>query len=465
MENSKTPKAATHDQSLLFQAEGRPPLRQAVPIGLQHIFAMFTGNLAPILIVAGVAGTVGQADILVMVQCAMLMSGLATLIQIYPIRIGRLQIGSGLPLVMGSSFAFVPVMCTAAGQYGIPAILGGALVGGAAMVLMGLFIKRLRPLFPPIVVGSVLLAIGMDLLPTGAEYFAGGSPDTNPDFGSWQNLLIGFVVFAIITVINRFGKGMLKNVGLLVGIASGYLLAVLMGKVDFAPVAEARWFALPLPMHFPLEFHLDTIISFAVIFLIVGLETMGNMAGVTNGILGRDPTDNENAGGILANGLTAQLGTLFGVFPNAAFGQNTGIVLMTRIINRFCFGVAAVIMLVAAFLPKIGAVFSSMPPSVLGGAVITVFAMIFLNGFKMIARDGFTDRNVLMLCVTFGLGYALGLVPAATAKMPVAVQFIFSSPVTAVCVVSVIANLIFPGRKDDEARRANSAKQDAEQKN
>ncbi|MFV0412796.1 MAG: uracil-xanthine permease family protein, partial [Oscillospiraceae bacterium] len=373
---------------LLYPLAGRPPLRLAVPIGLQHIFAMFTGNITPILIVTGLVGTITQADILTMVQCTMLISGIATLLQAYPIKIGKFQIGSGLPLVMGTSFAFVPVMQSTAVSHGIAGILGASLAGGLAMVLMGFFVKYLKPLFPPLVVGTVLLAIGMDLLPTGATYFAGG--EGSADFGSWQNLLIGFTVFVIITVINRFGRGMLKNVGLLIGIVAGYALAVAMNKVNFAPIAEAAWFAFPKFLYIKPEFHPEAIASFAAVFLIVGLESMGNIAGITNGIFGRDPTDAENSGGIIANGLVSQLGALFGTFPSSAFGQNTGIVLMTRVINRFCFGVAAVIMMGAAFCPKIGAVFANMPPSVLGGAVITVFAMIFLNGFKMISRDGFT---------------------------------------------------------------------------
>lgn len=450
--------ANTKNSDLLYQLEGRPPVLMALPMSFQHIFAMFTGNIAPILIIAGVVGNLSGADELLMVQSAMLMSGIATLLQVYPIKIGKFQIGSGLPLVMGSAFAFVPVMSTTAASYGIPGILGAALVGGIAMVLMGLFIQYLKPLFPPIVVGSVLLAIGMNLLPTGARYFAGGgSPATNPNFGSWQNLLVGFTVFVIITVINRFGKGLLKNVGLLIGIVAGYIMAAFMGLVNFTPVAEAAWFGFPQLLHFKPTFHASSILSFAAIFLVLGLETMGNMSGITNGIFDRDPTVQETSGGIIANGIASQIGALFGAFPSSAFGQNTGIVLMTRVINRFCFGLAGFIMVGTSFLPKIGALFASMPPSVLGGAVITVFAMIFLNGFKMIARDSFTDRNVLMLCITFGLGYALGLVPEATAQMPAFIRFIFGDPVTAVCVVSVIANLIFPGRKEEEARRAKKA--------
>lgn len=454
-QTDKSPRTISDKNAALYTLEGRPSIGVALPIGLQHIFAMFTGNIAPILIIVQLVGTITGQEQLYMVQSAMLMSGIATLMQIYPIKIKNIQIGSGLPLVMGSSFAFVPAMQSIAVSYGIPGIIGAALVGGIGMVLMGVFIKQLKFLFPPIVVGSVLLAIGMNLLPTGAKYFAGG--EGNPDFGSWQNLLIGFCVFAIITVINRFGKGMLKNVGLLIGIVVGYGMAALMGKVDFEPVLQASWFGLPKFMYFKPAFHVDAILSFFAVFLIVGLETMGNMAGVTNGIMDRDPSHAENAGGIIANGISSQIGSLFGAFPISAFGQNTGIVLMTKVINRFCFAVASVIMIAASFMPKIGALFASMPQSVLGGAVLTVFAMIFLNGFKMISRDGFTDRNVLMLCVTFGLGYGIGLVPEVTAQMPTFIRFIFGDPVTAVCVVSIIANLIFPGRKQDELRRNGTA--------
>ena len=429
------------DQQMLYQLEGRPSLRVALPIGLQHVFAMFTGNLAPILILAGVVGGLSHQDRVMMIQCAMLMAGLMTMLQVYPIKIGRFQIGAGLPVVMGTSFAFVPTMKTVGAAYGIPGVLGAALLGGFVELLFGIFIGPLKRFFPPLVIGSVLVTIGISLLSIGANYFAGGVGA--PDFGSWKNLLLGFSVFGVITVLNRFAKGMLKTVAILIGIGVGYALAAIMGKVDFAPIAAAPWFDLPRPLYFMPEFHMEAVVSFAAVYIIVALETMGNTAGITMATLNRDTTPQETSGTIVAAAVGAQVGALFNALPMAAFGQNAGIVSMTKVINRFSIAVGAAVMIFVAFCPKIGTVFSSLPPSVLGGAVITVFAMIFLNGVKMISKEGFSESNSLVLAITFGLGYGLGSVPAATAQLPAALHFMFGEPIAAVCLCSVLANLIF----------------------
>ena len=437
----KTPASDQSQDNVIYRLDGRPSLGVALPIGLQHVFAMFTGNLAPILIISGVVGGLGHDDRLVMIQCAMLMAGVMTLLQLYPIRIGKFRIGSGLPVVMGSSFAFVPTMRSIGASYGIPGILGGALLGGFVEILFGLFIRPLKRFFPPIVIGSVLITIGISLLGIGANYFAGGVG--SPDFGSWRNLLIAFTVFAVITLLNRFAKGMLKTVAILVGIGVGYGMAALMGKVDFANIAAATWFDLPRPLHFIPEFHLDAVLSFAAAYIIVALETMGNTAGITMATMNRDTTAEETSGTILAAAVGSQIGALFNTYPQAAFGQNSGIVSMTKVINRFCVATGASVMIVAAFCPKIGAVFASLPASVLGGAVITVFAMIFLNGIKMVSKDGFNESNSLVLAITFGLGYGLGASPEATAKLPAFLHFLFGEPITAVCLVAVVANLVF----------------------
>lgn len=435
--------AAKRDEELLYSLSGRPRLRVAIPIGLQHVFAMFTGNLAPLLIVAGVVGGVTDLDINIMIQCAMLMSGITTLLHVLPIKLGKFRIGSGLPLVVGTSFAFVPTMSKIGLSYGIPGILGGTLLGGIIEILMGIFIKPLKKVFTPLVVGPVLITIGLNLMPTGINYFAGGKDAA--DFGAWQNLLLGAIVFLIITLVNRFGKGMFKNLGILIGIAAGYIIAIFMQKVDFTPVAEAAWIGLPQFMHITPEFHPEAIISFAAVYIIVGLETLGNMSGITNSVLDRDIEPEEASGGIIANGLTSIVGALFNTFPSSAFGQNAGLVSMSKIVNRFAVGTGAVIMLVAAFIPKIGAVFSAMPPSVLGGAVISVFAMIFLNGVKMIAKEGFSAKNIQILSITFGLGYGLGIVEKATAQLPAALHFIFGEPVLSVCIVAILASLLYKG--------------------
>ena len=426
---------------LLYQLDGRPSLALALPIGLQHVFAMFTGNLAPILILSGVVGGLSAGDRLVMIQCAMLMAGLMTILQAYPLKLGKYRIGAGLPVVMGTSFAFVPTMKTVGAAYGVGGVLGAALLGGFVELFFGIFIRPLKRFFPPLVIGSVLVTIGISLLTIGANYFAGGVGAK--DFGSWQNLLVGFVVFAVITLLNRFAKGMLKTVAILIGIAVGYALAAVMGKVDFSSIAAAPWVDLPVPFHFSLTFHTDAIVSFAAVYIIVALETMGNTAGITMATMGRDTTPEETSGSIVAAAVGAQVGALFNSLPMAAFGQNAGIVSMTRVINRYCIATAGVIMVLAAFCPKIGTVFSSLPASVLGGAVTTVFAMIFLNGIKMIAKEGFCEANCLIIAVTFGLGYGLGTVPAATSGLSPVVHFLLGEPITAVCIVSVLACLLF----------------------
>lgn len=438
------------DHELLYQLEGRPGLALALPIGLQHVFAMFTGNLAPILILGGVVSGISANDKVVMIQCAMLMAGLMTLLQVYPLKIGKFQIGAGLPVVMGTSFAFVPSMKAVGAAYGIPGVLGAALLGGFAELLFGIFIKPLKRFFPPLVVGCVLITIGISLLGIGANYIAGGAGAE--DFGSRQNLLLGFAVFCIITLLSRFGKRTLKTLSILIGIGVGYVLAVLMGKVDFSPIMAASWFDFPLPFHFSMEFHLDAIISFAAVYIIIALETMGNTAGITMATMGRDTTPEETSGTIVAAAVGAQVGAIFNTLPLAAFGQNAGIVSMTRVINRFCIATGGAIMVFAAFCPKIGAVFSSLPASVLGGAVLTVFAMIFLNGIKMVAKEGFSENNCRVIAITFGLGYGLGIVPDATSGLPPAIHFLLGEPIMSVCIVSVLACLLFIRPAKDEIR-------------
>lgn len=457
MKNTVNEVKSSSGEELLYKLDGKPPLKYAIPIGLQHVFAMFTGNLAPLLIVtkalnANNPGSVSDAEVVVMVQAAILMSGIATLLQVLPIKIGKkFQIGANLPLVVGTSFAFVPIALSVGAKYGLPGIFGAAIVGGIVEFLMGILVSPLKRVFQPIVVGCVLVTIGLNLMPTGINYFAGGAG--SPNFGSIENLALGFTVFLIITVINRFGKGMVKNLGILIGIAVGYILAIIMGMVDFTPVAEASWFSFPLPGITP-EFHIEAIISVSAIYIIAGLETMGNMSGITIATMNREATSQENSGGIIANSLTSIMGALLNTFPNSAFGQNAGLVSVSKIINRFAIGTGAVIMIVIGFVPKISALFSAMPSSVLGGAVITVFAIIFLNGVKMLAKAGFSANNIQVLSITFGLGYGLGIVPEATEKLPDPIHFIFSEPVLSVCVIAIIANLVFNGIAPKEEKNA-----------
>lgn len=449
-----TNKTAVNSNDLIYQLDGRPPISKAFPLGMQHVLAMFTGNLAPIFILTGVIGASAQ-DRIIMIQAAMFVSGLITLLQLYPLKLGKFRIGARLPIVMGTSFAFVPTMQGAAEkltgegltpEVAIGFIIGACLVASLVEVVMGLFIKPLRKFFPPLVVGSVLVTIGVKLLGTGANYFI-GSPKTPEDFDP-RHLVLGFAVFLTILLLNKFGKGLWKASSILIGIIVGYVLAIIMGMVNFDAVATASFVSVPTPFHFKPIIRGDILITFLAVYIVSGIETIGNTSGITIAAFDREATGDETSGALLADSIGSAVAAIFNTLPNTAFGQNAGIVAMTGVVNRFCIATGAIFLMACGFFPKIGAIFAAMPNSVLGGAVITVFAMILLNGIKMIASAGFNETNNLIIGITFGLAYGVGnLAPAMKAQFPKALQLIFQEPVAAVCIISIIACLIFKPKK------------------
>ena len=446
------------DKALIYQLEGRPPLSTALPLGLQHVLAMFTSNLAPILIIAAVCSLSG-ADTVMMVQCAMFVSGLTTFIQLYPIWLGRrTQIGANLPIVMGTSFAFVPTASTVAATGGIGAVLGASILGSLTEVVIGFFYKYIRRFFPPLVVGSTLITIGVNLLTVGVNYFAGGAG--KPDYGAPENLFLGFLVLIIIIVLQRFGRGLVKNSAILIGLAAGYITAALMGRVDPSPIVDAGWFALPIPLYFKPIFSLPAVLSFAALFVVSGLETIGNTSGITIAGFDREATERETSGAILADALGSTIAGIFNALPNTAFGQNAGIVAMTGVVNKFCIATGAFVLMISGFFPKLGAIFSAIPDAVLGGAVISVFGMILINGIKMVSKAGFSERNVLVLSITFALGLGLANHPEAVQQLPAALRLLFSDSVATTCIVGIVVNLLFPLRDQADIERARQAMSD-----
>jgi uracil-xanthine permease len=468
-----------NDDSLIYQLDGKPRLYIALPLGQQHVLAMFVGNLAPVLIISGVVSNMTKELIvspeqkLVMVQCAMFVSGLATLLQLYPLKIGKFQVGSGLPIVMGTSFIFVPTITFIGMQYGLNAVFGATLLASFIQILFGIFLKPLKRFFPPVVIGCVLMSIGLNLLPVGVQYLAGGAGaqkaaekaqlliaagETVPAdvaalaarYGSWQNMLIGAIVVIIIVAFQRWGKGIYKASAILVGIIVGYIVAIALGQVDFTPIQNASVIAAPIPFYIRPEFHLQTAVSIAMLYIISSLETMGNVNGITVAAFNREATSTEVSGAVIADGVGCMFASIFGALPNTAFGQNAGLVAMTKVVNRWCIAMGAFLLILAGFFPKIGAMFSIMPYSVLGGAVITVFGMILINGMKLIYLDGLNERSVLIIAITFGIGYAISKTTSLVHLFPQPFEFIFGDTTIAVCFVALIANLVFAKREKKE---------------
>ncbi len=424
-------------QGSIYELNGRPPLGVAVPLGMQHVLAMFTGNIAPIIIICNVLGLPAEQKAF-MIQCGMIVAGLVTFVQLYPAG----PVGAGLPLVMGTSFAFVPTAIAVGSTYGLPGILGASMIGSIAEIAMGFFLKPLRKFFPPLVTGTVLVAIGLSLLPVGVKYFAGGVGA--PDFGSPQNLALGFFVLITIILLQRFGKGMMSVASILIALILGYLIAIPMGKVNFVGVANASWFSFPMPLKYGIEFHLDAILKFAAVYLVVGLETLGNISGITLSGLNREATDRELSGAVVADGVGSAFAAFFNVLPNTAYGQNAGIVAMTGVVNRFSVATGAVFLMAAGLVPKFGAICAAMPSSVLGGAVLVVFSMITVSGIRMIAKAGLDGRNGTILAISLGLGLGFASVPEAIEQMPGVLNHFFADSVVASGILALVLNMVYP---------------------
>ena len=421
-----------------YDIDGKPPLKEAIPLGLQHVLAMFAGNVTVPLIIAGALGlTIGEKTFLI--QCAMLVAGITTLIQAN--RIG--PVGANLPIVMGTSFGFVPTSIAIGKEFGLSGILGAAFVGGFFEAILGYFLKPLRKYFPPIVTGTVLLTIGLSLLPTGIKYFAGGVGA--PDFGSLQNLALGSLVLVTIIFFNQYFKGILRMAAILIGIIVGYIAAIFMGKVDFTSVMDAAWFSIPTPMAYGMTFHGPAIIAMLILYVVTTVETVGDISGITVGGAGREATDQELSGGVIADGLASSFAALFNAFPNTSFSQNVGIVSLTGIMSRYVVSVGAVFLILAGLVPKLGAVLAVMPQSVLGGAAVVMFAMIATSGIVLVTKDELNQRNLLIVAVALGLGLGLGSVPEALQHLPKSVNLIFSgSGMVVSCMIALVLNIILP---------------------
>lgn len=422
----------------IYHLDGIPELKVALPLGLQHVLAMFVGNITPIMIVAGVLKIPAETKTALM-QATMLVAAINTFIQTQRVW----KIGARLPIVVGTSFAFVPVALSIGNKYGFEAVLGAALVGGLFEAFLGSFIKKIRHFFPSIVTGVIVLSIGLSLLPVGINSFAGGIGAQ--DFGHFTNLFIGFIVLMTVIIIKQFGKGILSLGAIFIGTLFGLILAFFMGKVNMAPVANAGYFSIPKPFIYGFKFHLDAIFAMCMMFIVSAVETVGDMSGVTMGGAGRETTDEELSGGILADGIGSSIAACFSILPTTSFSQNTGLVAMTGVMSRFVVSIAAGILALAGFVPKIGAFLTIIPASVLGGSLVMLFAMIAISGINLITKEALQGRNAVILAVSLGLGYGLGNVPGVLSKFPEAIQLIFGgSGIVVSGAIAVLLNAILP---------------------
>lgn len=446
MSNEVEKRSGEMDQAL-FDFYGKPAVSQAAPLAMQHVAAMIVGCITPAIIVANAANLSGQERV-ILIQAALVMSALCTLLQLFPfIKTKWVTIGSALPVIMGVSFAYVPSMQAIAGDFGVAAILGAQIIGGIVAALVGLNIRRIRIFFPPLIIGTVVFAIGLSLYPTAINYMAGGTG--SPDYGSWENWLVAIITLAVVTYLNHYGKGIFKLASILIGIVVGYIVALCFGMVDGSAIAEASWFQLPRPLYFGLEFEPSSCVALGILFAVNAVQAIGDFSATTSGAMDRMPTDEELKGGIFGYGLTNILCSFFGGLPTATYSQNVGIVSTTKVISRRVLGMAAGILLLAGLVPKFSSLLTTIPQCVLGGATITVFASIAMTGIKLITTAPMTYRNTTIVGLSIAVGMGVSQASDSLAQFPVWATAIFGkSPVVLATVGAIILNLVLPKSED-----------------
>lgn len=422
----------------IYKLDGKVPIFSAIPFGLQHILAMFVANIAPILIVAGASNLSGK-EAAMLIQNAMIIAGIGTLIQLFPI----LRVGSGLPIVMGISFTFVSVFCFVGGTYGYPAIMGAVLIGGIVEGILGLFAKYWIPIIKPIVSASVVTAIGFSLLSVGASSFGGGSG--SEDFGSAKNWILGTVTLLACILFHIFAKSFFKQLSVLFGLVVGYIVAVCMGMVDFSGIRDTAIIALPNIMPFKMEFNANAIISAVLIFMVSATETIGDTSALASTGLNREATTKEISGSLACDGFISSISSVFGCLPITSFSQNVGLVAMTKVVNRFAIAMGAGIMILAGIFPIFGAILATLPDSVLGGCTIMMFGTIVVSGLQMIGKCGYSQRNITIVALSLSIGIGFTQVPELFAISPQIVRNVFAENCVAVVfLVSIILNLVLP---------------------
>ncbi len=434
MKNTST----TTDSSAIYTLDQKIPVKQAIPFGLQHILAMFVANISPILIVAAASGLSSKQSAS-LIQSAMIIAGIGTLIQLFPIW----KIGSGLPIVMGISFTFVSVFCYIGPTYGYNAIVGAVLIGGIIEGLLGLFAKYWIKLITPIVSASVVTSIGFSLLSVGASSFGGGSGSEN--FGSATNWIIGTITLLSCILFNILAKSFWKQLSVLFGLIVGYIVSLCMGVVDFSALSGNSIITFPAIVPFKPEFNLNAIVSVTLIFLVSATETIGDTSALASTGLNRKVSDKELSGSIACDGFISSISSLLGCLPITSFSQNVGLIAMTKVVNRFAIAAGAIIMILAGIFPVFGSLLATLPEAVLGGCTLMMFGNIVISGLQMISNCGYTQRNITIAALSLSIGIGFTQVPDIFAIFPKIVVNVFAENCVAVVfIVSIILNLVLP---------------------
>ncbi len=427
--------------SELFSLNGKPTFGQAFPQAMQHVLAMLVGNITPPMLIASTL-SLSAADQIMLTQAAMIIGGITTLLQLYPV----FGFGMGLPSVMGVAFAYMPILTMIGNQYGIAAIFGSQLVAGFVSIFIGMFMGKIRRFFPPIVSGTVVLSIGLSLYKTAVTYMGGGSAaQADGSFGSGKFWILALVTLAVTLACSLFGKGYLKVSGMLIGIVAGYAIALGMGGiVDFGQFQEAGWISVPIPFHFGLEFHFDAILMMVLMYVVQAVQTIGDVSSTAMGGFGREATDKELGGAIKGQSICGMIGAVIGGLPTDPYSQNVGLICTTKVVAKRVFLIVGVVMLAAGICPKFGALMTTIPQPVLGGATVTVFAAITMSGIQLLGEQPMNYRNKMIVGIALAIGIGIEAVPDILQFCPQLAKNILGSSLMVSFLIVFLLNIIVP---------------------
>ncbi|MCF6317082.1 MAG: purine permease [Marinosulfonomonas sp.] len=440
-----------------------PPIAQAIPLGIQHVMAMFASNVTPAIIISGAAGLGfggihANPDVVAyMIQMSILFAGIATLIQ----TIGIGPVGARLPIVQGTSFAFIPVMIpavmivTTAGEDPVPGgvdalagLMTGVMIGGIFHFFLGFFIGKIRFALPPLVTGLIVLMIGLLLIKVGIQYAAGGAGAFHMGKDTWgggANWIMAFTVIVVTLSVKFFFKGFMSAAAVLIGLVVGYLVAhFVFGAVNFSKAGGADIFGAPMPFKFGFEVNWAIVIGMCLMAFVSAVETVGDVSGITKGGAGREATDKEIAGATFADGLGTAVAGAFGALPNTSFSQNVGLIAMTGIMSRHVVTIGAIFLVICGLSPKLAAYVGTIPYPVLGGGVIVMFGMVAAAGINMLSDVNWNKRNMVIFAVALTLGLGMQQVPDAMKFLPDMARMLVSTGLLPAAIIAIVLNLILP---------------------
>lgn len=434
--------ARGYEDGILYKVDDRPPLNLSVVLAIQHIMAAFGGIVAVPLIVGG-ALKLPVHDLGFLVSAALLAAGIATYIQAKGIG----PVGAKLPCVMGTDFTFVGPSIAVGAQMGLPGIFGATIAGSFIEIALSRFIKPLRRFFPPVVTGTVVMLIGLTLLPVAIDWAAGGYGA--PDYGSVRNVSIALSVMTVIMLLNRYAKGFLSSAAVIIGLIFGYLICIPFGMLDMSPIAKAGWFEVPTIFKYGVKFSMGGFFAFFTAYLVTTVETVGCLFAIGEAS-GKELDSEDISKGILADGVGSLIAGFVNAGPNTSFSQNVGLIPLSKVASRYVVQVAGIILILMGLFPKLGALVAIMPNPVLGGAGIIMFGMVMAAGIKTLKGVELNNRNMLILAISLGIGIGVTVRPDFISSMPGAVRSFFSSGISAGTVAALVLNVVLKDESPEE---------------